>query len=85
MKHWPYFLGEFDGDGNLVDEKDPFLYWYLPILKVPTRYPDHEQKVGGMGAPAIRARDIAPRDGFLLDGLELHAAGRPRRPLEENK
>ena len=84
-KHWPYFLGEFDGDGKLVDEKDPFLYWYIPILKVPTKYPENGPKVGGMGAPAIRARDVAPQDGFLLDGLELHAAGRPRRPLEENK
>ncbi len=29
--------------------------------------------------------DVQPVPLVLLDGLELHAAGRVRRPLEENK
>jgi hypothetical protein len=96
-KHWPYFLGEFDAEGHLLnvkgrplDEKtephlkDPFLYWYLPILRVPSDYPDHGVRVR-MDVPAIRAREAAPKDSFLLDGLELHAAGRSRPAAEENK
>jgi hypothetical protein len=28
----PFFLGEFDRGGNLVDPQDPMLYWLVPIL-----------------------------------------------------
>jgi hypothetical protein len=28
----PFFLGEFDRDGNLVDPQDPMLYWLVPIV-----------------------------------------------------
>jgi len=28
----PYFLGEYDKDGNLIDPEEPFLYWLLPNL-----------------------------------------------------
>lgn len=84
-KHWPYFLGEFDGEGTLLNEKDPFLYWYLPIYVVPTSYPNHGLSTRP-GVPAIRAREGTPKNGFLLDSLELHAAGRRRAPaLEEKK
>ncbi len=83
-KHVPYFLGEFDAEGNLVDDKEPFLYWYLPIVVVPRSYPHHGASVG-VDVPAIRAGDPAAPEGFLLDCLELHAAGRPRPALEENK
>lgn len=78
-KHWPYFMGEFDGDGNLIDDKDPFLYWYLPIAVVPESY------FAQRGTPQINVR-FTPRvgEGFLLDCLEMHAAG-PRRVREENK
>ena len=27
----PYFQGEFDGHGRLVDPTDPLLYWLVPI------------------------------------------------------
>ncbi|MFO0881698.1 MAG: hypothetical protein U0840_30740 [Gemmataceae bacterium] len=82
-KHWPYFLGEFDASGNLVDEMDPFLYWFLPIAVVPAGYPNHGQS-SRPGVPAIHARSVPPKDGFLLDCLEMHAAGR-RRTAEEKK
>jgi hypothetical protein len=29
----PYFQGEFDAEGNLVDPDDPFLYWIIPIYR----------------------------------------------------
>jgi hypothetical protein len=28
----PYFVGEFDAKGNLIDPQEPMLYWLLPIL-----------------------------------------------------
>lgn len=29
----PYFLGEFDARGNLVNPQEPMLYWLVPILR----------------------------------------------------
>jgi hypothetical protein len=31
----PIYMGEFDGDGNLLDASDPLLYWVVPILREP--------------------------------------------------
>jgi hypothetical protein len=31
----PYYVGQFDRSGNLLDAGDPFLYWVLPILRQP--------------------------------------------------
>jgi hypothetical protein len=31
----PIFLGEFDQDGTLMDERDPCLYWIVPVMIVP--------------------------------------------------
>jgi hypothetical protein len=28
----PYFLGEFDARGNMVNPQDPMLYWLVPIM-----------------------------------------------------
>ncbi len=53
-------------------------------MVVPRSYPHHGASVG-VDVPAIRAGDPAAPEGFLLDCLELHAAGRPRPALEENK
>src|SRR5262249_28771457 len=75
-KHYPYFLGEFNGSGELLDELDPFLYWYLPIVTVPDSSPVHGM-YSRADVPAIRALDPAPKNGMLLDCLEMHAAGRP--------
>jgi hypothetical protein len=76
-KHWAYFMGEFGPDGKLVDEREPFLYWYLPIAVVPESY------ASGRGTPSITVR-ATPKTGLLLDCVEMHAAG-PRRPREEKK
>ena len=29
----PYYMGQYDAKGNLVDTDDPFLYWLLPIVR----------------------------------------------------
>jgi hypothetical protein len=31
--YFPYYVGEFDTEGNLVNPRDPLLYWVLPNLR----------------------------------------------------
>lgn len=31
----PYFLGDYDAKGTLIDPQDPMLYWLIPILPKP--------------------------------------------------
>ena len=58
-------MGEFDPNGDLMDPKDPYLYWLIPILKepVPVIQPPQHQPFG----PAIRHRDVS-----VADFLEIH-------------
>lgn len=69
QKYFGYFIGEFDAAGELLDETDPFLYWYLPILMVPKEYLELE------GRPEINTRSLPTEGGVILDCLDLHAAG----------
>ncbi len=36
----PYYLGEFDADGTLLNPTDPMLYWLCPILPKPRSVSD---------------------------------------------
>jgi hypothetical protein len=82
----PYFMGEFDRDGRLKDELDPFLYWYLPITMVPADYPkpDMTNLLERPGLPVVYV-GLKPKGGFLLDCLEMHAAGRIVNDPQEKK
>jgi hypothetical protein len=31
----PYYQGEYDADGNLVNSRDPLLFWLIPIVRKP--------------------------------------------------
>ena len=73
VKWMSYFLGEFDSTGRILHPKDPFLYWYLPIVRVPSSFP-HRGASWFNGIPYIKVRAEAPKDGMLLDCLEMHAA-----------
>jgi hypothetical protein len=44
----PFFLGEYDTDGKLTNEEDPFLYWEIPIKSLPIHARDikPEEKEG---------------------------------------
>jgi hypothetical protein len=77
-RYLPYFLGEFDEEGNLVDPRDPFLYWLVPILKVPSNYPDHGLSTPS-GAPLVLTRLVPTTSNLEVDALEMHAAG----PIKE--
>jgi hypothetical protein len=72
-KYSPFFLGEYNRKGELKDSMEPFLYWYLPIVKVPDGFPNNGAQAGP-GIPAVFVR-LAPKAGKLLDCLEMHAAG----------
>jgi hypothetical protein len=72
-KYMPFFVGEFDGQGKLLDPHEPFLYWYLPIVVVPLDYPEGCPGPE-IGVPGIRVATL-PRRGRWIDCLETHAAG----------
>ncbi len=77
-RYWPYFLGEFDRDGKMTNPRDPFLYWLLPVVRVPRDYP--------MSGPLRLTMPPPPDRSRLLDCLELHAnAGDPETSAEQKK
>jgi hypothetical protein len=39
VNYLPYYMGMYNPEGALLDSKDPFLYWLLPILREDTRDP----------------------------------------------
>jgi hypothetical protein len=73
---FPYFMGEFDGEGTMLNEIDPFLYWYLPIVKVPLDYEEPKD-----GLVRINVMAAAPANFKWLDCVEIHAA----RPYKAEK
>jgi hypothetical protein len=70
-RHWGYFLGEYNEEGKLLDPVDPFLYWYVPVLNVPRNYLTDRH----LQAPNLAFGLPANDNTFVLDGLEMHAAG----------
>jgi hypothetical protein len=76
--YWPYFQGEFDRDGKMIDPRDPFLYWLLPVVYVPRDYP--------RSGPLRMSVSLPPEQTKLLDCLEIHAnAGDPEATAEQKK
>ncbi len=66
-KKWtylPYFQGEFDTDGKLLDLQDPYRYWLIPIVNKKNPY----LSSGELVSPAA-----LQQDNDILDCLEIHA------------
>jgi uncharacterized membrane protein YphA (DoxX/SURF4 family) len=59
---YPYFMGEFTPEGEMINPKDPFLYFLLPITKEPERVP---------GGPPDTFRLV------LKNRLKMHAEPKP--------
>jgi hypothetical protein len=57
----PYFMGEFDPKGEMLDPNDPFLYFLLPITRDPEPAPE-----GSTAPPKL----------VLHNSLEAHATTR---------
>jgi len=60
----PFYMGKFDIDGKLLDPHDPFLYWHLPIVKLPRRYPEP-------GTHLMMGPQPGPQK--LVNFMEIHA------------
>jgi hypothetical protein len=78
-KYGAFFMGEFDEKGELKDPYEPFLYWYLPIVKVDESYPE-DSFVDLSGRPGLRVATVnwyaqPLKEGKVLDCVEIHAAG----------
>lgn len=73
-KMMPFFMGEFNIKGELLEPRDPFLYWYLPIVYVPGDFPRNAPGIDA-GMPNVQFGQARPKDGYLLDSVEMHAAG----------
>jgi hypothetical protein len=65
--YMPFYMGKYDLDGRLLDPKDPFLYWVLPIVKVPERYPGDDSN------PVPLTMTQLPGATKLLNFVEIHA------------
>jgi hypothetical protein len=72
----PFFLGEFDKDGNLLKaDEDPFLYWIIPILDMPKEAPPEVFRV---------VRPPKPEDVEPVNYVERHLRYLKARRLGRN-
>jgi hypothetical protein len=61
----PYYQGEFDKDGAMLDPRDPFLYWNVPILYQPK--------------DPFKSNLPPNRDDFeIVDYCKMHAEGKSK-------
>jgi hypothetical protein len=60
-----FYMGKYDLDGRLLDPKDPFLFWYLPIMPVPEQWPAE-------GIP-LKAHEPVMGRSKLINCVEIHA------------
>ena len=61
----PFYMGKYDTDGRLLDPKDPFLFWHLPIVRLPQQYPD--------GDTHLFEHTWQPGPYKVVDFVEIHA------------
>jgi hypothetical protein len=61
--YWPFFLGEFNARGDLVDPQEPMLYWLVPILPRqggPTTDPTKRNFLDYMSFHALGPQGLGP-------------------------
>jgi hypothetical protein len=75
VTYQPYFQGDYDRDGNLVNPDDPFLFWLIPIQwfqagRLPADFPND----------AILDSRTDPTFGqvVLVDFTRIHVLRKPR-------
>ncbi|HTU23482.1 MAG TPA: hypothetical protein VMG10_35930 [Gemmataceae bacterium] len=72
----PHYMGKYDLEGRLLDPKDPYLFWHVPMsVRVPARFPEpgtFDQTAAGpvMGIPR---KDKPDEPMKSIDFLEIHA------------
>jgi hypothetical protein len=70
ITYQPFFLGDFDTDGNLRDPQDPLLYWLVPVLRDPTTPAELDK------GKRHWKFDLSKGAGGLRDYTMRHATGR---------
>jgi len=69
-------MGKYDPDGKLLDPKDPFLFWHVPIVRVSKRYPEPGTFLPpSEGGPLLLTHWQASLDdpGKIINFVEIHA------------
>jgi hypothetical protein len=70
----PFFLGEFDEEGRLLNEKDPLLYWLVPIIR--RELSPAEAALGQQKIPHWKFGNLRRGDVEYTDYSLLHATGK---------
>jgi hypothetical protein len=89
----PFYMGKYDPDGKLLDPKDPFLFWHVPIVHVSKHYPDPGtyvapfSEVNPTPMPMLSTHGLpwqptAEDPGKIIDFVEIHATQSDKFPLE---
>ena len=66
----PFFIGEFDVEGNLINPYDPMLYFIVPIIAGPNH------KSGPPGSPGLDVRNYVTVHAGSDPFAEPRSAGR---------
>lgn len=71
----PHYMGKYDPEGRLLDPKDPFLFWHVPIVRVPKRFPEEGTYMQAPEGPLIGTNweEKAGEPTKIIDFVEIHA------------
>jgi uncharacterized membrane protein HdeD (DUF308 family) len=69
----PFYMGKYDTEGHLLDPKDPFLYWQVPIVRVPKLYPAPGTFSVTTDGEFLVPMPATEKDTKIIDFVELHA------------
>lgn len=72
----PYYMGKYDPEGKLLDPEDPFLFWHVPIVRVPKRYPEpgtYLTPPEGGSYLSTHWQPTVEDSGKVIDFVEIHA------------
>jgi hypothetical protein len=61
ITYFPFYFGEYDTSGKLLDANNPLLYWLIPIIRVPNA-----------GIEPWHTPKTHPNEFRLIDGVKLH-------------
>jgi hypothetical protein len=62
----PYFMGEFNARGDLVDPQEPLLYWLLPVIPLPPD-PINPGKKTYLDYMSVHALGMSPNEVLAAD------------------